>query len=84
MHSLRMDAVDDESVQPTKVLLVEARPVPLLIEMRACLLRLEHLIWAPRENVSAPKKRDPTEKLCRQVFPVEAEHAFPHDCVVHT
>lgn len=56
-----MDAIDDESVQPSKVLLV-ARPVLLVSEMRACLPRPAHIIGAPGEH---------TEKLCRQVFRVE-------------
>ncbi len=36
MHALCMDAADDKSVQPIKILLVEALPVPLVIEMSAC------------------------------------------------
>ncbi len=44
MHSRRMDAADDKSVQPIKVLLVVARPAPLVIEMSACLLRPAHHI----------------------------------------
>ena len=51
MHSRRMDAADDKSVQPIKVLLVVARPAPLVIEMIDCLLRPAHRIWAPGENV---------------------------------
>jgi len=55
MHSRCMDVADDESVQPTKVLLVEALPVPILIEMSACLLRLAHRIWALGEKVEYPE-----------------------------
>ncbi len=71
MNSLCMDAADDKSLQPIKVLLVEA----LLVSLSP----------GHGENTwSTPKGRRATGKLCQQVFPVEAEHVFPHDCVVHT
>ncbi len=82
MYSLCMDAVDDKSVQPIKVSLVAALLAPFVIEMRVCLLRPAS---GYGENTgSVPQAHDPTGKLCRQVFPVEAEHALPHDCVLYT
>ena len=55
MHSLCMDAAGDENVQPIKILLVAALPIPIMIEMKACLLSPEHLIWARGEHGGCPK-----------------------------
>ena len=84
MNSRCMDAADNKSVQPIKVLPVAALPVLLVSEMRACLLRPAYRIWHWEKTWSTSKGRDPTGKLCQQVFSVEAEHVFPYDCVVHT
>ncbi len=62
---------DDESLQLIKASLVET-------------LRVYLSPGHGEKTWRAPKEREPTEKLCRQVFSVEAEHAFPYDCVVHT
>ncbi len=70
MHSRCMDAADDEHVQPIKVPLVAALPIPLVIEMSACLQCPEHLTWAREEKWSIPKGRDPTGTLCRHIFSV--------------
>jgi len=55
MHSLCMNAADDESVQPIKILLVVALPVPLVIEMSACLLHLAYRLWHWENTWSVPE-----------------------------
>ncbi len=44
MHARCMAAADEKSVQLLKILLVAARPVPLVIKMSACLLSPAHRI----------------------------------------
>ncbi len=53
-----MDAADDESIQPIKILLVVALPRPLVIEMSACLLLPAHHIWALGEHGEYPEGAD--------------------------
>ncbi len=58
MHSCCIDAADDKSVQPIKILLVAALLVPLLIEIIDCLPSPAHLIGARGEHVECPKSTD--------------------------
>ena len=73
MHSRCMDAADKKSVKPIKEPLIAALHGPLVIEMSACILRPAHRIWHWENKWRVPQERDPTEKLCPQLFPVEAE-----------
>ncbi len=52
----------------------------LLVE--ALLVYLSPGHWEKKWSI--PKARDSTENICRQVFSVEAEHVFSHDCVLYT